>query len=278
VEPVTRPPFRYYGGKTQLAGRIAALLPEHGHYVEPFAGSLSVLLAKPRVKWETVNDLDGELVTFWRVLRDQPEELARVCELTPYSRAEYQAANDRDGIDDLERARRVWVRLTQGRARTLDPAPGWCYGVKPRTGTGTPASDSANHARRIPLVAERLVGVHLECRPALDIIARYGADPGVLIYADPPYLGDTRGENGRERYRVDMTGIGDHRELAGALNACAASVVLSGYDSPVYAELYDGWHVTRFEGRRANGGGERTEVLWSNRPLVEPTLFDEVAS
>ena len=83
-----RPPFAYYGGKTKLAPAIAALLPEHGHYVEPFAGSLAVLLAKPPSRMETVNDLDGALVNFWRVLRDRPLELARACALTPHSRAE----------------------------------------------------------------------------------------------------------------------------------------------------------------------------------------------
>ena len=72
-------PFPYFGGKTSHAARIASLLPDHGHYVEPFAGSLAVLLAKPRSRMETVNDLDGDLMTFWRVLRDQPEELARAC-------------------------------------------------------------------------------------------------------------------------------------------------------------------------------------------------------
>src|SRR5690606_27445667 len=101
-------PFAYYGGKTTLADKIVQLLPEHDHYVEPFAGSLAVLLAKPRSAMETVNDLDGDLMTFWRVLRDRPEDLARVCSLTPHSRAEHQAAYDLGVADDLERARRVW--------------------------------------------------------------------------------------------------------------------------------------------------------------------------
>ena len=114
-----RPPFAYYGGKTTIAARIASLLPEHRHYVEPFAGSLAVLLAKTPAGFETVNDLDGNLMTFWCVLRDQPDELARVCALTPHSRAEHQAAYDLDAVDDLERARRVWVCLTQGRGNTL---------------------------------------------------------------------------------------------------------------------------------------------------------------
>jgi DNA adenine methylase len=90
------PPFAYYGGKTTLATTIADLLPAHDHYVEPFAGSLAVLLAKPATKWETVNDLDGDLVTFWRVLRDRPEDLARAAMLTPHARAEIETAKDLD--------------------------------------------------------------------------------------------------------------------------------------------------------------------------------------
>ena len=110
-----KPPFEYYGGKAHLAPKIAALLPPHDHYVEPFAGSLAVLLAKEPSRAETVNDLDGDLVTFWRVLRDRPEELERVCALTPHSVEEFVAAADRADCDELEAARRVFVVLTQGR-------------------------------------------------------------------------------------------------------------------------------------------------------------------
>src|SRR4051794_36673168 len=114
-----KPPFAYYGGKTTLAEAIVGLLPEHRHYIEPFAGALAVLLAKPRAQFETVNDLDGDLVTFWRVLRDRGQELATACALTPHSRAEHQAAYDLTVEDELERARRVWVRLAQGRGGML---------------------------------------------------------------------------------------------------------------------------------------------------------------
>src|SRR5438874_318085 len=97
-----RPPMPYLGGKMRLAEHLVALFPGHEHYVEPYAGSLSVLLAKAPSAMETVNDLDGDLVTFWRVLREKPTELARVCALTPHARAEHAAAYDLDGADDLE--------------------------------------------------------------------------------------------------------------------------------------------------------------------------------
>jgi DNA adenine methylase len=104
----SKPPFAYYGGKTRLAERIVEMLPQHAHYVEPFAGSLSVLLAKPRSDMETVNDLDQDLMTFWRVLRDRPEDLERVMHFTPHSRAEHASAYDLAVEDELERARRVF--------------------------------------------------------------------------------------------------------------------------------------------------------------------------
>lgn len=265
-------PFAYFGGKTRLAARIADLLPAHQHYVEPYGGSLAVLLAKPRSRMETVNDLDGDLMTFWRVLRDQPEELGRACALTPHARAEHAHAYALHAASsDLERARRVWVLLTQGRGGQLRTT-GWLHYVSPAGSTlGMPGYLEA-YVSRIAPAAERLAGVSLECQPALDLITRYGRSPDVLLYVDPPYLGSTRVSGG---YRHEMRGDAAHRELADALHGCAAAVVLSGYDSPLYEELYRGWHSTRIDTTTGQGGTrqKRTEVLWSNRAAA-PTLFD----
>jgi DNA adenine methylase len=269
---VTAPPFAYFGGKTRLARQIVDLLPPHEHYVEPYAGSLAVLLAKPRSRMETVNDIDCDLVTFWKVLRDQPDDLARVCALTPHGRAEF-AATYEEGLEaptELERARRVWVRLSQSRSGTLRRT-GWRHCVDPAgSNLGMPGYLEAYVARMAP-GAERLVGVSLETQPALDIIERYGRSPNVLLYVDPPYLGSTRVSGG---YRHEMKSEAEHRELAAALLNCRASVVLSGYDSPLYLEMYDGWHSTRIETTTGQGGTreERTEVLWCNRAPV-PDLF-----
>jgi hypothetical protein len=142
-----RPPFIYYGGKQRTAAVIAGLLPAHTHYVEPFAGSLAVLLAKTPAKLETVNDLDGDLMLFWRVLRDQPDDLARVCALTPHSRTERALATERgDDLSDLERARRVWVCLTQGRTGTLRPA-GWRFDSADDAHTSMPSRLASYVAR-----------------------------------------------------------------------------------------------------------------------------------
>jgi DNA adenine methylase len=133
-----RPPVPYYGGKILLAPRLVQLFPSHVHYVEPYAGSLAVLMAKDRSPMETVNDLDGDLMTFWRVLRERATDLARVCALTPHARAEHVQSFRADGEpDDLEMARRVWVQLTQGRAG-VRKRTGWRHYVKPAGETAMP--------------------------------------------------------------------------------------------------------------------------------------------
>ena len=265
-----KPPFTYYGGKTTLAERIADLLPPHEHYVEPFAGSLAVLLAKRPSRMETVNDLDQQLVAFWRILRDRPLDLERVCALTPHSRAEYEACRDGEPADDdLEMARRVWVRLTQGRGGQLRRTTGWRHFKDPNgSGTSMPGYLEA-YRRRFGPGAARLIGVSLEARPALEIIASYGSHPRSLLYVDPPYLGSTR--NWGNQYRHELRADDEHRELAEALHAAQAAVVLSGYPSPLYdLELYADWHRHEIPSQTSQGGSgsARTEVLWSNRPLL----------
>ncbi|WP_232005974.1 DNA adenine methylase [Mycobacterium sp. 852013-50091_SCH5140682] len=282
---VTAPPMAYYGGKTRLADKIAALLPAHEHYVEPFAGGLSVLLAKRPSRMETVNDLDGLLMTFWRVLRNQPEQLARVCALTPHARAEHMLTRDRirgtslDGLDDVEIARLVWVQITQSRGGTMRSSTGWRYYVNPGgNSTGMPGYLAA-YVDRMAAAAERLHHVSLECKPALEIIESYGAHPKCCLYVDPPYLGATRStRGGGNGYRVDMPEHGDHVELLWALMGCQASVVLSGYPSDLYETALKGWDRIEIPHMTGQGNGTnqgRTEVIWSNRPISDQrSLFD----
>lgn len=277
-----KPPFAYYGGKTTLAERIASLLPEHDHYVEPFAGSLAVLLAKPRSKMETVNDLDGDLMVFWRVLRDRPRELARTCAFTPHARSEHQAAYDLEASsDELERARRVWVLLSQGRGSTLRRT-GWRFYRDPAGSSLSFPEYLEAYADRILPAAERLSRVSLECRPGLEMVRDYGKHPNVLLYVDPPYLASSRNST---NYRHEMGGAGKHAELLDVLVDCEASVVLSGYDSHLYRSKLDNWSRVEFAAWTGNGirngatkvDGIRTEVVWSNRPIGEPDLFDGAA-
>lgn len=262
-----KPPMPYSGGKQSQAEAIAALFPPHDHYVEPFGGALSVLLAKSQSKIETVNDINGDLMTFWRILRDQPDQLERACALTPHSRAEYLASRDLDTPTDIERARRVWVQLTQGRGSRLGVKTGWRF--VHGTNRMALARYLDGYLARIAPAAERLHGVCLESRPAADVIAAYER-PGALIYADPPYLGDTR--HG-EQYKHEMLDQGSHEALLKQLVASPAHVAISGYDHDLYHDLLAGWEVHRFAAT-AMTGAPRTEVLWTNFPGGDPQLWE----
>lgn len=265
-----KPPFAYYGGKTKLAPRIAALLPTHRCYVEPFAGSLAVLLAKRRAPHEVINDLDGHVVNFWRQLRDHPDDLERLCRLTPYSREEFITCADLDIDDDLERARRWWVRVTQAYGRLQ--RSGWSTGV---SRSGSRAATTLAYTERFAAVAERLRTVAVEHKPAVEVIEVYDA-PNAVIYADPPYLGTARRRDKGDSpaYPTDMDDEASHVELAAALNACRGTVILSGYASPLYDDLYASWSRIEFDVHvpSANSVGDGTaravEVLWVNRPTV----------
>lgn len=272
-----KPPIPYFGGKITLGPTIADLLPEHAHYVEPYCGSLAVLLAKAPSVMETVNDLDGALMTFWRVLRDRAADLERVCSLTPHARSEHAASYNLDLEDELEVARRIWVQLTQGRAGTRRRT-GWRHYAKPAGQTSMPAYLAA-YVDRIAPAAARLSDVSLECLPALELIAKYGAHRDVLLYVDPPYVGSTRSKS-YDGYVHEMRAESDHRELAEALHAARATVVLSGYASDLYdRDLYAGWDrhtMSAGTGQGSEGWSNRTEVLWSNRPLGQQrSLFDD---
>lgn len=270
-----RSPVPYFGSKAKLADRLVQLMPAHSHYVEPFCGSLAVLFAKPPSDHETVNDADRKLMTFWRMLRERPDDVARVCALTPHSRAEYDLAVEREGddLDDLELARLVFVRLSQSRTARL-VRTGWRHYVNPAGSTVSMPGYLRGYVDRMAACVERLQRVSLECRPALDLIRKYGAERDVLLYVDPPYLGSTRAND--NAYRVEMRTPEEHAELAGALLACNAAVVLSGYPSPLYDELYADWSRVEIPTATGQGGKweDRTEVVWSNRPIAEPNLLD----
>lgn len=268
-----KPPFAYYGGKVGMAHRIAALLPAHRIYMEPFFGSGAVFFAKPPAACEIVNDLDGGVVAFFRALRDRPDDLERVCRLTPYARAEFQAAYADEGpATDLERARRFWVRVNQSFAKTAGRQTGWSITT---ARSQSVSASTQSRISRFMACAERLARAAIEQCPAWELIDRLATEDTV-IYADPPYLAETRRGRDRQRpadYLHDMGTEDDHRRLAESLRSTAAAVVLSGYPSPLYDELYGDWWrqdmpvLVHSSNAVTAARGERTEVLWSNRDL-----------
>ena len=257
MKPIA-PPIPYFGGKQKIAKKIIALFPEHSGYVEPYAGGLSVLLAKPQSRLEVVNDLNGHIVTFWRVLRDHAEDLQRVCDLTPHSREEFTLADLGDGLTDLERARRVWVLMTQGRSAIWSPT-GWRHYQNGAAPTAFDKYMSAYRDRMHPAAA-RLRDVQIEHLPALDIIERYGRHEANLLYIDPPYIGETRG--GGQRYGVEMKHLDMHAELLEKIQGVTAKVALSGYAHPLYDEALVGWR--RVELAATTQVSARREVVWMN--------------
>lgn len=277
-----KPLVPYHGGKGRLAPWIASLLPPHRVYVEPFAGSAAVLLAKSPSTHEILNDLDGNAMTFYRVLRDRPEDLEMACRLTPYARDEFLAAdlND-DGIDDLERARRWWIRTNQSFAHTASERTGWSTSIMRGSNN---ARTVLNRIGRFADAADRLGLVTFENRDAVDVVREYSVPDGV-IYADPPYLLSTRSAMKRRPsgdYVHEFAADDDHRRLATALHESTATVLLSGYESPLYDELYgDWWKTGRRVLRRSSNGRSAiqvhaNEVIWSNRPFAED-LFSGLA-
>lgn len=262
------PVLSYSGAKWRLAPWILGHLPKHSTYVEPFFGSGGVYFQKSAVRNEYLNDLSGEIVNFFQVLRDQPVELIHALEATPWARAEYDAAFE-DCTDSLERARRLAVRQWQavgGRDNGRYPS-GWRHNG-PRGGGGTGSNNVCGLWQRLPerlaVAAKRLRGSQIECRPALEVISKINA-PDVLLYVDPPYLGSTR--DWQTYYREEMLGESQHLELLNALDEHSGMVVLSGYASELYDTRLSHWaRVTKQT--QAEAGQTRTEVLWLNARAV----------
>jgi DNA adenine methylase len=258
--------FGWYGGKFSHLEWLLPLLPMTPYYCEPFAGSGAVLLNRPSSGVETYNDLDGEVVNFFRVLRDQPEELQRVMALTPFSREEFSLACKLDPTQTpLERARRFYVRARQVRTGLAQTASigRWANCTSTiRAGMSGVVSRWLGAVEQLPDIALRLMRVQIENRPATDCIRLYDSKD-TLFYCDPPYIHETRG--GSKAYAYEMTDE-HHSELAELLNSVKGKVALSNYDCALMDKLYPSKHWRKLKFQRTNHStkGVRTETLWTN--------------
>ncbi|HEX4794018.1 MAG TPA: DNA adenine methylase [Humisphaera sp.] len=265
-----RPPVKWHGGKHYLWNWIVAQFPRHSTYVEPFGGAASVLLNKQPAPVEVYNDLDQRITRLFRVLRDNGDELLRRLSLTPYSEVEFNSVidpsdEDQTAVDDVELARRDFVRWRQsiggrgvGFSQTLH---------RVRRGMADVVSGYLSAIdENLPKIIQRLRTVQIISRPAIDVIQKWDG-PDTLIYCDPPYVHDTRAAGSHEVYGVELTAE-DHRQLAQVLNASKSKVILSGYPSPLYKELYKSWRKeTKQIPNHAAGGTSKAmmdEVLWMN--------------
>jgi DNA adenine methylase len=264
---VSRPVVRWHGGKWRLAPWIIAHLPPHRIYVEPYGGGASVLLRKPRAYAEVYNDLDGAIVNLFRVLRDEEKSarLVRALELTPFAREEFVASHEHDG-DDVERARRLLVVCFQGFGSNAHGRATGFRGNSKRSAT-TPAGDWRNFPAALPAIIERLRGVVIENRPALDVIAQHDS-PETLHYLDPPYLPETR-DPGAD-YEHEMT-RDEHEQLLAAARDLRGMVAISGYRSALYDEALADWARVERE-TYADGARPRVECLWLSPNAMRAAL------
>jgi DNA adenine methylase len=263
-------PFGWYGGKFSHLDWLLPLLPHCHHYCEPFSGSGAVLLNRKPSAVETYNDLDGEVCNFFRVLRDEKEKLVKAIGLTPFSREEFALACKLDpGLKPLERARRFYIRARQVRTGLAQTASvgRWanCMNTS-RAGMSGVISRWLGGVGMLPYIAERLLRVQIENRPAIDVVRLYDS-PTTLFYCDPPYVHGTRGDS--KAYGYEMTDE-QHRALAKVLNSCRGMVAISNYQCNLMDELYPAprWGKTVSPERTNHATkGKRVEVLWTNYDL-----------
>jgi DNA adenine methylase len=250
--------IKYFGSKWRIADWIASRMPPHACYVEVFGGSAAVLLSKPRSNVEVYNDIDGDVVDFFRVLREHPAEIASAVACTPFARQEHElsfAPTD----NPVERARRFLIRSwqTRGGYRRTGKSSWWYQIGDARS--NSPATTWSRLPTRLLVVAERLAGVHIECGDWRDIFRRYDASR-TLFYLDPPYLPQTR--KAKWEYQHEMSAA-EHEDLLRAAAELRGAVLLSGYRHPMYDEL--GWPVVTTKSY-AQTGERREECLWCSRP------------
>ncbi|RMF79371.1 MAG: DNA adenine methylase [Chloroflexi bacterium] len=258
--------FGWYGGKFSHLNWLLPLLPQTQHYCEPFGGSAAVLLNRKPSPVETYNDIDGEIVNFFKVLREQKDELIEAIGLTPFSRAEFERAISEadDEITDLERARRFFIRARQVRTGLAQTASSgrWAHCLlTSRAGMAGAVSRWLGSVEGLSEVAQRLLRVQIEHGPADEIITRYDSD-NTLFYCDPPYPHESRGDS--KAYAYEMTDE-DHRALANLLHTVKGQVAISGYRSPLMDELYADWYCTEAPAKKTHSVKTmRIEVLWTN--------------
>jgi DNA adenine methylase len=262
--------LKYPGSKWRIAKWIISHFPKHHSYLEPYAGSLAVLFNKPLSNIETVNDLNHDVVNFFRCIREDSERLARIIEATPYSRYEYDQMYYADTPDcDFEKARQFLVKCWQGHGYRINQYKvGWKNDVQ-----GREKAYAMKHWNELPerilLASERLKQVQIECMPAIELIERFKFSD-VLIYADPPYLMETRTAHTKQQYSHEMLDEQSHIELLEVLLQHPGPVIISGYESELYKEMLEnrGWTkdvITSSD----QSSKPRTEVIWMNYELKQ---------
>ena len=269
---IAAPVIRYHGSKFRLAPWVLQHFPPHTCYVESFGGAAGVLMQKPRSYAEVYNDLDGDIVNLFRVLQN-PESRSGLVErlvLTPYSREEFELSWETTE-DPVERARRTVIRAQMGFGSAGATKGVTGFRIDTKRQYGTAQSLWAEYPESIAEVGQRMTGVLIENRPAIEVIRAHDA-PSTLHYVDPPYVHDTRykgASNGRY-YRHEMDDV-EHRDLLRSLLELEGMVALSGYPSDLYMDMLSGWthYTTSARISAGRGTASRTECIWLNPACVD---------
>ena len=263
-----RTALHYPGGKKRIASWIIEHMPHHHSYLEPYFGCGAVLFAQQPAPIETVNDLDGEVINFFQVIRDTEsrKELQEWITYTPYARQVYDDAHLRKPGSDVERAAYFAIKSMQSHGFRMNGNCGWKKDVY-----GRENAYAIKYWNELPKsiaeMAIRLKQVQIENRPALDLIKNYDYE-NVLMYLDPPYVWSTRA--GSKQYVHEMTDQ-DHIELLEAVARLRAKVMISGYDCELYDSYLADWKKAQITARTQNKK-QQTETLWMNYELEDVQL------
>lgn len=264
-------PFSYYGGKQRMASKIIPLIPKHTVYVEPFSGGASVFWKKP---WpevssthhyrEVLNDTDGRIVNFYRVLQDPKtaDELMRRLTFTPYARDEYKKAKEMLSCDGVDGAWAWFIQTNMSFSHKV--CGGWGTSVFGR-------NSAATWAKRIEPIREqmqRLSGVFIENLDAVELIQKWDS-PQTFFYCDPPYPGASQGHySGYTREDFDR--------LVNVLDNIEGSFLLSNYEQP---GVPDDWERFEFAAKMTAAldkslPKDRVEIVWRkvNGANVRPEI------
>lgn len=263
---VEHPALRYHGGKFRLAKWLMGFFPAHTCYVECYGGAAGVLVQKDRCYAEVYNDLDGDIVNFFRVLQDpiKRQKLIDQLWMTPFSRLEFELAFEATE-NDIEQARRTCIRAAQGFGSAGATKGRTGFRTDTRRKYGTAQHLWAKYPDTIAAVGERFSGVLIECKNAVEVMLQHDSD-STLHYVDPPYVLSTRMRAAVNRYYRHELNDQQHHDLIGALRNLKGMVVLSGYKSDIYAEALSDWTQHSCLSRIASNRGTalRSEVVWLN--------------
>lgn len=257
-----KPPISRIGGKSWLVNHLVELLPQHRLYCEPFAGGARLFFAKKPSTIEIVNDKDGLLVNFYKVVQNDTKRQALIKALNelPYSRNVFNYFRRAEPQGEIEKVVQFFYLSKASFAGDTERGG---FAVPSRNTPRNPAQTYQHSIDALEHTARRLKGVTIECLDYEDCIRKYESESS-LFYIDCPYYG-------HEDYYGDSFTEQDHCCLAKLLHNVKGKIMLSHYQCDVYDRLYSDWNKYTFESfkgsYKADAGQEKpktVECLWTN--------------